>query len=188
MVVQWFCLLIRLPSLVIYVKETGEMFRSTDNGVNWTLINDGLPYGIVRSMVVLASGLTSDLFRSITIDQSGIIYAGSWGRGIFRSGQPAGVDSPDDPVHPASRVSLRQNFPNPFNPVTSIQYSLPAESHVRIDVYTITGHHMATLVDDVKSAGNHEVVLEGRDLVSGVYLYSIEVDEHKMVRKMVLLR
>ncbi len=151
----------------------GGIFRSLDDGVSWQEVNEGS---------------TSSRFWSLARDRSGIVYAGSWGRGVFRSSQPAGVESPPDPVMPAARAMLRQNYPNPFNPVTTIRYSLPGEGHVRIDVYSSTGRRVATLVNGTKPPGDHEVVLEGRDLPSGVYLYRIRVDGHEMVRKMLLLR
>ncbi len=88
---------------------------------------------------------------------------------------------------------LEQNVPNPFNPTTTISYSLPERSHVRLEVYNILGQRVRTLVDDALPPGSHSVVFDGTDgngrtLASGVYLYVIKTDRVTQSRKMLLMK
>ena len=61
-------------------------------------------------------------------------------------------------------------YPNPFNPFTTIQYSLPELSHVRMVVYNAIGQLVATLIDTPADSGTHEIQFDGRNLSSGVYV------------------
>lgn len=94
---------------------------------------------------------------------------------------------------PAADV-LRQNAPNPFNPATTITYQVQSDqTPVRVMVYSVAGRLVRTLVDDLETAGSHEVIWDGRDdngreLASGVYFYRIETPGSREQRKMVLLR
>ncbi len=89
--------------------------------------------------------------------------------------------------------ALRQNFPNPFNPNTIIQYSLPKQSHVNIVIYNILGQKVAALVDKAQPAGQYQVVWnsknsQGKTVASGVYLYRIEAGDFTVSKKMLLLK
>lgn len=67
--------------------------------------------------------------------------------------------------------SLSQNFPNPFNPTTTIRYDLPFDSKVSLKIYDILGNEIETLVDKEESAGFKEIKFNGLSLASGVYIY-----------------
>jgi hypothetical protein len=67
-----------------------------------------------------------------------------------------------DPLLAPSSFALNGNFPNPFNPVTTIAYAVPVEVHTSIDVYDILGMHVRTLVDSTQLAGTHYVLWDGR--------------------------
>ncbi len=84
--------------------------------------------------------------------------------------------------------SLAQNFPNPFNPVTTIKYELPKESKVVLKLYDMLGNEVKTLVNQEQSAGGYSVNLNAADLSSGVYLYRIQADEYINQKKLVLLK
>ncbi len=84
--------------------------------------------------------------------------------------------------------SLNQNFPNPFNPSTTIKYALPKSSKVTIKVYDIIGHEIATLVDGEQKAGNHSVEFDAVGLPTGVYLYVLKSGSFVQSRKMMLLK
>jgi hypothetical protein len=72
---------------------------------------------------------------------------------------------------------LEQNFPNPFNPSTTIKYSLPKESFVTIKVYNLLGEEVATIVNTEQSIGNYEVDFNASTLASGIYIYRIQAGE-----------
>jgi len=94
---------------------------------------------------------------------------------------------------PAPLLRLEQNTPNPFNPSTTIAYSIEQTDHVRLDVYDASGARVASLVDGVLGAGPHEahwdgVDTSGRQVASGVYFYVLRAGAHVVTRKMALLR
>jgi hypothetical protein len=83
---------------------------------------------------------------------------------------------------------LYQNYPNPFNPSTRITYSIPQRSFVSLKVYNVLGNEVATLVNEVKPAGEHNVEFEASGLTSGVYLYRLETQNYVKNQKMVLVK
>ena len=83
---------------------------------------------------------------------------------------------------------LEQNYPNPFNPETTIRYGLPEAGEVRLAVYNVAGHEVATLVDRVQPAGLHAVRFEAGHLPSGVYLYRLQAGGEIRVRTMLLVK
>ncbi|RMF57591.1 MAG: T9SS C-terminal target domain-containing protein [Calditrichaeota bacterium] len=106
-----------------------------------------------------------------------------------------GVEAPGDPVAPFT-FALKPNYPNPFNPSTHIQYTLPAgkgKLRAVLTVFNTLGQKVITLVDAPQSAGNYEVQWDGRDEAgnlapSGVYFYQLRYGELQATQKMILLR
>jgi hypothetical protein len=84
--------------------------------------------------------------------------------------------------------SLGANYPNPFNPSTTIPYELPETAHVMITIYDLFGREVARLVDDTISAGRHSVTFEAGNLPSGSYFYRLETSEWSDVRQLLLLK
>ncbi|MGC8896809.1 MAG: Kelch repeat-containing protein [Bacteroidota bacterium] len=97
-----------------------------------------------------------------------------------------------------SKVSLHQNYPNPFsakggsayggNPSTTIVFDLPQRSFVKLVVYDLLGREVKTLVDEEKAPGRYEVKFSAAELPSGVYFYRLTAGEFSAVRKMTLMR
>lgn len=83
---------------------------------------------------------------------------------------------------------LAQNFPNPFNPVTAINYAIPAAGHVTLEVFDILGRSVSMLVDGAVTAGEHTVRFDAADLPSGMYLYRLSTGENVTTKKMLLLK
>ena len=84
--------------------------------------------------------------------------------------------------------ALEQNYPNPFNPSTRIQYSVPERSEVSLTVYDIMGVEVASLVDEVKEAGNYETGFDASGLPSGMYLYKLRAGNVVLSKKMLLVK
>jgi hypothetical protein len=82
---------------------------------------------------------------------------------------------------------LRQNYPNPFNPETSIGFTLPRESHVKLDIFDSLGRIVKNLVDATMHPGKHEVKFKADGKSSGIYFYRLSVDGRTVNRKMILL-
>ncbi|MCK4579621.1 MAG: CotH kinase family protein [Candidatus Marinimicrobia bacterium] len=89
--------------------------------------------------------------------------------------------------------ALHQNFPNPFNPVTTIRYDLPRRAKVTLTIYDILGREVAVLINGEQGPGYHSVIWNGRNergqpVSTGVYLYRIQAEGFAETRKMLLLR
>ncbi len=80
------------------------------------------------------------------------------------------------------------NYPNPFNPTTTIKFGLPEDGVVRLVVYDLIGREVVVLVDNFMKSGNHSVVFNASGLTSGIYYYSIESGNFRNVSKMILLK
>jgi len=108
---------------------------------------------------------------------------------------PNTTDFEDDQINP-QKFALHQNFPNPFNPQTTIRYTLPSDAQlydVTIKIYDMLGRLVMVLVKSKQGAGSYSVVWNGKDsfgnaVPSGVYLYAIKAGAYKETRKMILLK
>jgi len=116
---------------------------------------------------------------------SGRIYVDNL-RVIKKSAEPVGVP-PSAPIV-AESFRLLPNYPNPFNPSTTIPFQLPKSGWVTLKVYDVLGRTIATLVDEPREAGYHEVQFDGRQLASGVYFYRLEFDGQIKHRQMLLIK
>ena len=170
--------------------DSVNIYYSTDNGNSWnTIVNN----------YVAAKGSYKWYVPSVESDQCKIKIvnadAQSWHNtfksdSTFTIGNPTGISSE---THP-QEYSLSANYPNPFNPSTTISYTLPVTSNVKIRVYNLIGQLVAVLVNTVKPAGNHNVVFDASDLSSGVYFDAIDAISvngkryYSTVNKMVLIK
>ncbi len=84
--------------------------------------------------------------------------------------------------------SLSQNYPNPFNPNTTIDFSLPERAMVSLKVYDMLGREVATLLDEMKDAGAHQVRFNAGTLSSGVYYYTLRYGSVSQTKKMILAK
>jgi hypothetical protein len=103
------------------------------------------------------------------------------------TGLPTSVEEENNPTV-VNNFELRQNFPNPFNPTTQIRFSLAEQSQVTLKVYNILGKEIATLVNDLKGAGTHEISFDGTGFSSGVYFYTLQTGKFTETRKMILMK
>lgn len=83
---------------------------------------------------------------------------------------------------------LAQNFPNPFNPSTTIQFAVPEAADVLLEVYNILGQKVATVFEGHTSAGQYSVIFDARDLPSGVYVYTLRSGRFQQSRQMMLIK
>jgi hypothetical protein len=83
---------------------------------------------------------------------------------------------------------LEQNFPNPFNPTTNIDYELGESQLVMLKVFDAVGKEVTTLVNERQYPGKHEVVFSGKGLPSGIYFYQLITKNYLTTKKMVLLK
>lgn len=87
-----------------------------------------------------------------------------------------------------NQFDIDQNFPNPFNPTTSIKFIIPEAVYVRLVVFNLVGQEVKTLVNGIMEAGEHIVDFDGTDLNSGIYIYQLEAGSFRKVMKMTLIK
>jgi hypothetical protein len=91
-------------------------------------------------------------------------------------------------INVPTTYSLEQNHPNPFNPVTIINYQLPMSNDVELSIFNVLGQIVATLVSDKKQAGYHKVMWDASGFASGIYYYQLMAGDYQQVKKMILLK
>ncbi len=99
-------------------------------------------------------------------------------------GPPVSAKPPESPY----QFNLSENYPNPFNPATTISYEIPAEGHVTLTIYNVIGQQVATLVSEVQTAGSYQVTFDAESLSSGTYLYRLRSGNQTMTRSMMLVK
>jgi len=95
-------------------------------------------------------------------------------------------DNPSQQI--PNTIQLAQNFPNPFNPVTTISFSLPKDDKITLTIYNTLGQKVAILADDVYSAGNYSMQWNAGNYSSGIYIYTIQSGNQHVMRKMILMK
>jgi len=83
---------------------------------------------------------------------------------------------------------LSSNYPNPFNPETEFQYTIPFRTHILLEVYNVLGEKLETLINEVQTAGLHKIRFNGSAHESGLYLYQFKAGEFVSTGKMMLLK
>ena len=138
-------------------------------------------------------GLGENLFRvgGVAIDREnkiGYVLATNVGLAAFdlSSAMQIAVSLEQDEQPQAFR--LEQNFPNPFNPSTSISFTLPQSEHVQITVHNMLGQQVQTLVNGVQAAGTHTVQFNAENLSSGIYIYRMQAGSYASSMRMTLLK
>ena len=98
-----------------------------------------------------------------------------------------GVEFGDEMIN-IEDYQLMQNYPNPFNPITHITYTLNRTGRIKLSVFNTLGNAVATLVDDILTAGSYTVQFDASNLSSGVYFYKMETASRAFIRKMLLVK
>jgi photosystem II stability/assembly factor-like uncharacterized protein len=160
----------------LFVGTGSGVFLSTNSGTTWLAVNAGL-----RNLLVGRLGV-DDTY----------VYAATWKfrpLGVWRRPLSEMVTSIALPcTELPTKSSLDLNYPNPFNPSTTIRYELPKASIVRLSVYDILGREVSVLMNERREAGVHEVKFDGSNLSSGVYFYTLEEGSFVQTKKMMILK
>lgn len=147
------------------------VFRSTDNGSSWESYN---------------SGITSQVVNAFAVDSYGYVYAGTDSFGVFKSGRSLTSMNSSNMTLPTSfRMAA---YPNPFNPSTTIEYSIARTGFINISVYNVIGERVATLVNGRLRAGDYQVQWRATHLASGTYFCRIEAEGFAKTIKLMLLK
>ncbi|MBN2029508.1 DNRLRE domain-containing protein [bacterium] len=141
----------------------------------WT---DGTPPN--HGLMVVNDGQTEIGFKASEYDEGSRPYLE-----IVYTDKPIPSSTESESV---SSFELCSNYPNPFNPGTTIQFYLITRENVEIKVYDLQGREIQTLLSGQMDAGQHEVHFAADNLASGVYVYTVRVGQHQMMRKMLLAK
>jgi hypothetical protein len=111
----------------------------------------------------------------------------TWTAATITINDPTSVNEGEDATVPTV-FALEQNFPNPFNPSTTIAFSLPRQSRVTLKVFNVVGEEISTLVDQELSAGRYEAHWDAGQMNGGVYFYRLQAGAFVQTRKLILIR
>ncbi len=185
------------------------LIKTTDAGKNWAyeeLPFFGLSFSIqartnfdvwsASGFQFLRSSDSGNNWFTETISQGCVIYGLDFiseqaGFAVGDSGIVLKFVPPPVSVETNTQINnftLFQNFPNPFNPATKINYQLSVNGFIKLKIFDVLGNEIAILADKEQSAGNHSVDFNGENLPGGIYLYRIECGTFSQTKKMVLLK
>jgi hypothetical protein len=155
------------------------------DGISWSPFGSGI-HGGVYALALYDDNLVVGGDFTIAGDKFSASLA------TWTKHDPTDVEENDGTNLPGA-FSLVQNFPNPFNPTTTIEYSVPTRAYVTIEIFNLLGQHVRTLVDETKSAGKYKSEWNGTDAngksaSTGVYLYRFTAGDYVETKKMVLLK
>ena len=156
------------------VGETGLILSTTDGGDTW---NQQFSPTLTDFSDIEYSQNNSGIIKG----EDGVII------GTKKGTQIVGIESEQQNSLP-DNFYLSQNFPNPFNPGTTLRYSIPNHSMVIIKVYDILGNEIETLINEEKPAGTYEITWYPANLSSGVYFYQLRAGSYIETKKMILLK
>jgi len=182
------------------------MSKSVDNGRTWTeaenvtntLGSEGFPqveYG--HHLANIGSDYEIGIFYQMPnfdfetyppatgyYDYMNYVYVGKYQNDLESLST---IEGGDKKIIPSSFV-LKQNYPNPFNPVTKISFGIDVSSNVKLSLYDVRGGFVETLMNKKTQAGNHDFMLDASHLASGVYFYTMTVNDVSQTKKLVLMK
>ncbi len=177
----------RLEFFISHFLETGKdsilVEISNNNGLNWEAL-EGYTSGAIRyrKKEIDISNYTGNehitlRFRLISDSEEELDGVYIDDISIYVSKNSNLTNNENEISNLPSYISLSQNFPNPFNPSTTIKYSIPTQSNVILKVFDVLGSEVATLVNKEQPQGNYEVEFDGAQLTSGIYFYKLQAGD-----------
>jgi len=153
---------------------SGNLYKTTDGGYNW-----------FKQAIPVFTAYSSVFFINDSIGWCG----GNTGTILHTAtgGQIVGIGSTQ--IVNTKEYNLEQNYPNPFNPKTTIKYHISSNNtNVKLSVYDFSGREISVLVRSKNNIGIYEVDFDGKNLASGVYFYTLEANEIRTTKKMILIK
>jgi hypothetical protein len=162
------------------IRFTGDFKYCEDSG-DIEILNNGDELIIAYSVIHGNDEewmLTTDRGEEWVLDQSGEIVI---------NGDVQHIHLEKSLLSP-TEFALNPNYPNPFNPVTTINYSIPKLSDVQVIIYDITGRQVSTLVEATQEPGHYTIQWNAHDTASGLYFLKLESNGKTQTRKVMLLK
>jgi hypothetical protein len=151
------------------------------NTIPWSV--SGIGFEVSSSSTTILKSLVGQRFVGTLQGASTIIESGFLADTLFRT-----LTSVASHEGVPKEFMLEQNFPNPFNPSTTIHIELPHASRVILSVYNVLGQEVLTLIDEEKPAGIFDVRFSASNLSSGTYLYRLRAGEYVSTKRMLVLK
>lgn len=175
---------------------TGRSF-GTENNFDYATVrykkNNGNQLEVNRySMNEYTNDLATDVATKggtvVVTGYSELIMDNAAGSSYISTVSPGWTSDLESITEIPSGYSLHQNFPNPFNPVTSIQFDLAAVTNVKLTVFDVLGKEVSVLINQQLDAGNHKITFNAEKLASGIYFYKLEAGSFNDIKKMTLVK
>jgi uncharacterized protein (DUF362 family) len=179
---------------VVYNYKGTRSFTPDPNNANLTSMWIDTPIVSIKKgeNTILVKSLQTigryDFSMNICEVESDMNYRGNRVMGLKFVATGTGTGVNDKYASAISSFELKNNYPNPFNPTTTITFQLAKAGSVSLRVYDITGRVLATLVDGEKAAGSYSVPWTASNISSGVYFYKLTAGNFSQVKKMVLMK
>jgi len=168
-------------------EKTGEKITISRNLIGYRIYRDG--YAVVD----VPAGDNSYTEQDLPVGIYEYYVTALYSEGESLPSNIVTTEQSDTGDYIPLETSLKGNYPNPFNPTTTISFDLANSSDVNLEVYNIKGQKIITLVDDDYAAGQHFVIWNGKDasnrnVASGVYFYKMVTNNYSEIKKMMLLK
>lgn len=164
------------PFIILHNGSTDTAkINQTINGQQWFDVGEYLFAGDTSETITISNNAASAGY--VAADAIRIVSSDSAFTAVFGSNNLAPIS-----------FSLYQNFPNPFNPSTTIRYSIKESGIVKLVVYDVLGRVIKTLISDFQNVGSHEIAFNAENLTSGIYFYRLTSGNFSDVKKMLLIK
>ncbi len=161
----------------LYVANDIGVYVSTDGGTSWEYGSEGMPFVPVID------------FDYVKIGELKYLRAGTHGRSIYQTDiLGVGVEEPDLPLSTKNEELMVMNYPNPFSSETTIVYTLPRDTWLTMELFSVHGIKIASLIDEFQEKGQHKVAFNRSVLPDGIYFYRLMAGNKVALGKMVLMK
>lgn len=153
---------------------TSSICKTTNSGMNWVNQVNG------PNMLRCSSVCFTNVYTGFILSESWLLKTTTGGGNITGNL----IENNNIPLI----YSLFQNIPNPFNPLTKIEFALPKASFTNLTIYDLLGREVATLINEELKPGTYEAEWDGSNFSSGIYFYKLETGDFTETKKMVLMK
>nr|MDA3813021.1 carboxypeptidase regulatory-like domain-containing protein [Candidatus Cloacimonadota bacterium] len=177
------------------VSQGEDIFVSWDVPANRSLSH----YKVYRNLVMIAEDVLDNFYLDLSVPNGTYtyniraIYSGDYQSALSSDAVIEHVQTNVDGIIVPVKTELTGNYPNPFNPTTTISFSTKKAGHVSINIYNMKGQLVKTLVNEQLEAAYHDVVWNGKDnsnksISSGIYFYKMRSSNYTATKKMILMK
>ena len=176
-IIQW-------TLLISHDQNNWDLYFSSNGGTDWAEIELNIDPTRLNYVWTVPLMTTENARIRIVQDNNGTNYEDTSSDFIISDTQTS-VEIEEQNEY---AFKLYANYPNPFNPTTTITYELPATTYIDLSIYNILGQKMVTLISGIQTAGYHLIEWDASQLSGGTYFIKLDAGEFTQIRKSVLLK